>query len=64
MVIFSQNPVNAVLVFVEIIETGFKTDNEKNQQANRDAHRKSKDIDNGISLVSFEISEADSKVIF
>jgi hypothetical protein len=48
---------------MKIVETGFKTDHEKNQQANGDPHRKAQDINNGISLVSFEISKADSKVI-
>jgi hypothetical protein len=61
--IFSQNPVNAIPVFVKLIETGFKSDHEKNQQANRDAHRQSEYINNGISFISAEISETDSEII-
>ena len=63
MVVFGQNPVNATLIFVEIVKARFKTDYEKNQQTNRNTHRKSKNIYNGISFISSEISKTDPEII-
>jgi hypothetical protein len=58
------DPVNPILFFMKIIKTGFKLDNQKDQQAGRNANGQTQDIDQCKTFSALQASENRFKITF
>jgi hypothetical protein len=61
---FSTDPVDAVFLRVKIIKAAFKADHQEKQQTGSNANGEPEGIDNGITLISFQVSDSGFEIIF